>query len=760
MAAVPPVLISAIPPFPALSDRALGTYNSKAYAFGTHMGTTFDTEFNASVTNVAANATVSFDSAAAAVTALGLTVAARDAAIAAAASAISAPGTNSTSTSSLTLSLGVKNLVTQAGKTYPTGANIVIARTSSPTTQMGAIVNTYDNATGAMTATVNTFVGSGTYTDWTISIGLSAGGALPAISGADVGKLLGVVAGPVFGLVASRGADGAAIGGNQTLVVASAGVQQITPTASGQWVQLPVETTVPTGLGLFSLQNLGSWDVEIRNSVGAAIGYIGSGATVGVSLRATTTSGWVLQGALPLGVHAADVNFALSLGSSTSGQLWQVVALDSTRDLLIYSGDARVYAQVWDSTAAVFGTPVLVRTANVSGRVRAIKSATDQVLCLSFDNAQNLQAVVLSVSGTTITVNTAVTAASSGASSDNNFHDLVAVAGQGFVFATWTPVDNTAYIRCVTVSGVTPTFGAAATISSSTISAQAPISLFDAGSSRVVVFVPDSSTLTIRPYTIAAGVLTAGTSVAPTTASANYMVRTLASGRWAVVGLTGTAATGRIVTLTGTVVTQTSIGLTATASSMLAAAHVVGSQVIVAYLTSTGACVNVLTDNAGTAVAGTEISQTVTFNMTATCAFDASSLSLYQGAQTGMSGRVAQFGISGNNPVLMGARSQASTLVAEGGIPLPSTIAQGKHPVQNGVLRGASGASVAALQTASPLMWYSAKALPAMVLSPVRMATYGAIDPSRFRSASLDAEWVSVNVVGGTQLNVQRLKVA
>ena len=39
--------LSPIPPFPALSDRAAGTYNSKAYAFGNHMGAVFQPEMAA-----------------------------------------------------------------------------------------------------------------------------------------------------------------------------------------------------------------------------------------------------------------------------------------------------------------------------------------------------------------------------------------------------------------------------------------------------------------------------------------------------------------------------------------------------------------------------------------------------------------------------------------------------------------------------------------------------------------------------------------
>lgn len=39
--------LSTIPPFPALSDRAAGTYNSKAYTFGAYMGGAFVPEVNA-----------------------------------------------------------------------------------------------------------------------------------------------------------------------------------------------------------------------------------------------------------------------------------------------------------------------------------------------------------------------------------------------------------------------------------------------------------------------------------------------------------------------------------------------------------------------------------------------------------------------------------------------------------------------------------------------------------------------------------------
>ncbi len=58
MAVQPAATLTPIPEFPALSDRAAGTYNSKAYAFGTHMGGPgpFVGEINALAANVHHNA--------------------------------------------------------------------------------------------------------------------------------------------------------------------------------------------------------------------------------------------------------------------------------------------------------------------------------------------------------------------------------------------------------------------------------------------------------------------------------------------------------------------------------------------------------------------------------------------------------------------------------------------------------------------------------------------------------------------------------
>jgi len=77
-----------------------------------------------------------------------------------------------TSTTSITIGAGAKSLTTQASKSFLPGQAISVARTSSPTNYEVGIVTSYNSGSGALNYTVPTgaISGSGTYTDWTISI--------------------------------------------------------------------------------------------------------------------------------------------------------------------------------------------------------------------------------------------------------------------------------------------------------------------------------------------------------------------------------------------------------------------------------------------------------------------------------------------------------------------------------------------------------------------------------------------------------------
>lgn len=89
-----------------------------------------------------------------------------------AASALNAPGTSATSATSLTIGSGAKSLTIQTGKLFAVGQTVVIAQTSDPATQMTGVITAHNNGTGALSVTIptNGFAGSGTFTDWTISL--------------------------------------------------------------------------------------------------------------------------------------------------------------------------------------------------------------------------------------------------------------------------------------------------------------------------------------------------------------------------------------------------------------------------------------------------------------------------------------------------------------------------------------------------------------------------------------------------------------
>lgn len=139
---------------------------------------TFTTEANAlaadvnnkqvTATNAANTATTQ---AGIATTQAGIATTQAGIATSAASTAVNAPGTSSTSTTSLTISIGTKNLTIQTGKAYAVGQPVLIARTSAPsTTWMAGNITAYNSGTGALTVEVVMKEGTGTFTDWTISL--------------------------------------------------------------------------------------------------------------------------------------------------------------------------------------------------------------------------------------------------------------------------------------------------------------------------------------------------------------------------------------------------------------------------------------------------------------------------------------------------------------------------------------------------------------------------------------------------------------
>jgi hypothetical protein len=102
-------------------------------------------------------------------------------------SAVASSDTSATSSTSLTIGTGTQNLTVQTGKEFVEGMYVIIAYTSSPTNYMAGTITSYDSGTGALEVNINVSVGSGTQSNWTIS--LSGPNSLPDQEG-NTGKYL------------------------------------------------------------------------------------------------------------------------------------------------------------------------------------------------------------------------------------------------------------------------------------------------------------------------------------------------------------------------------------------------------------------------------------------------------------------------------------------------------------------------------------------------------------------------------------------
>jgi hypothetical protein len=180
MPATAPPTIDAMPPAPQTSDPA--NFDAEADLFVAAMDP-LGTQIDAVAANVYANAVFAEGRATAADASATTATTQASLASASAASALGAPGTNATSVTSTATGTGSKTITIQTGKAYSVGQSVIIARTSDPSgVRMGGAITAYNSGTGSLSVQVSIAVGSGTYTDWTISLGVIANSGILPIS--------------------------------------------------------------------------------------------------------------------------------------------------------------------------------------------------------------------------------------------------------------------------------------------------------------------------------------------------------------------------------------------------------------------------------------------------------------------------------------------------------------------------------------------------------------------------------------------------
>ena len=423
---------------------------------------------------------------------------------------------------------------------------------------------------------------------------------------------------PTWTTPASAGAGGTTASGNVTLTSSSSGSQAITTTGWGQTVTLPSATTLSKAAVLYTISNIGPYPLRVANNAGTLLGFIYpyDSNSIGLADNSTAAGVWLTDGLDPVAVSA-------NYYSKTINGLWglcDVTTIDSTRTFVLFYSSGFLYGTIFDSSTGTFGTATLIfSAANVANNgqgsipcARTILSATNQLLCVWCGTNGNYYACVLSLSGTTITVNTTTTQA--GGNAPNTMSNLVAV-GTSYVVATnWNA--STQGLNAYTISGTTVTIGTRTVITGSSGNNNAwQMVLYSPNSTKVLAFYVNS----VDSYNYAQLATVSGTSI---TLNGNGGVLYSASGfRVAPMGsyyamfyldASGLAA-ATIFTVSGTSLSQSTATFGSPGGSLtnaLTNMDVVVVSATKAFVVYQAFGCNILTNTSGTASAGTAL----TFN--------------------------------------------------------------------------------------------------------------------------------------------------
>lgn len=298
-------------------------------------------------------------------------------------------------------------------------------------------------------------------------------------------------------------------------------------------------------------------------------------------------------------VGVVDITLASTIGSTPS---IMYLIIDADRDLVVLTGASSVHGIIYNKTTDTYGTPVLIRNASVFYNIYMTNITIDKVLFISCVNSSTaLEAVVLSLSGNSISVGTAATATLAGNINYNDKPQLITV-GTSFVFS-YSRDTTTSAVRSITVSGTTATIGAETALTGTSNQAAA----LHVISSTVFLEVHTNNTTTLyaRPVTVSGTTLTLGTEASTTCTNPTvfWSISALSSGRFAII-YNNTHEYGAIVTISSTTATLSVVQLSPGQNINGLTSKIYTNQVL---LSGNNGYWNVLTDSAGTAVAGTEL---------------------------------------------------------------------------------------------------------------------------------------------------------
>jgi len=349
------------------------------------------------------------------------------------------------------------------------------------------------------------------------------------------------------------------------------------------------------------------------------------------------------------GTDLSYVDYSLTVSSALSATPSQVklqaVSLDGVSELLIIGGTSSAHAVIYNTSTGTFGTPVLVRTANLSDTQTiglAKISSTAVLVCSLVGSSTALETVVLTISGSTITVGTALATTLAATSQLIEANTRLVTVGSSYVLNYSTNSDQLPKFRAITVSGSTPSIGAELAYAGGSTNSQHHSYAHSA--SILLHFSSTSTTVYAFPITVSGTTLTAGTQATVTCNTSGFVTGVLSNSRYALFYL-NTTGQGAVVSVTGSVASISTAATTVTSSSWAPVMQVFSNQAMVKSGASSGR-IAVITDTAGVATVGTELSNNDLF-----VGFLSTGKVLVSSA-TNFNNSYKQFGISAGNPVL------------------------------------------------------------------------------------------------------------
>jgi len=323
----------------------------------------------------------------------------------------------------------------------------------------------------------------------------------------------------------------ATISAGSTLTADSAGFQVVASgTAGDVTVTLPDATTISNSGLLYLFENNGDGDLYIKNGSGTVIVRVSSGKSIGLNLKGnSSTAGLWSSFGFNSGTQEAAAGITVQgsdVFESAITYFTVIVALSATKALAIYkdggNGNSGT-AVVLDVTAGgviTAGTPVVYAAVNTSDPQLVALSATQAVaIYKDGSNSSFNTAVVLDISGTTVTAGSPVVFESS-----NSGYNSASLMSAGKLIVGYTDNGNNNYCTaCVlTVSGSVVTAGAPVVVASKLAY---DLSIVGLSATQAIMTYADSAsqdTPTAVVLDVAGTVITPASAVAITAATYGY----------------------------------------------------------------------------------------------------------------------------------------------------------------------------------------------------------------------------------------------